>query len=294
MRIVVTGASGRLGQYAVKELMNHGHEITPVDKVATEPYNSIRTGNLDNTATLCAVFAGHDAILHLARENFPYTHEGFEPATQTWKSPDNLGDAQRFNYNVNITYNVLAVALELRIPRLVLGSSLTAYGFYYPARRTTPEYLPVDEKHPSRPQDPYSASKLVGEEICSTFARRESLKIASLRFAGITTDLSHETLLLRRKDPLRWSGALWSYIDVRDAAIACRLALESLLPGHHIYNICAPTTIMALPTLELAREYFPDVEVRVKDPQAHWSGYDPSRAKIELGFAATHLLDNKK
>ena len=293
MKVVVTGAGGRLGQYAVNELTEHGHDITALDKAPNPAFAGSRACDLEDIAIVCEEFRGHDAILHLARENFPYTHEGFDASSRTWRSPDHLGDAQRFNYNVRITYNVLAAVLESGIKRLVLGSSLTAYGLYYPSRRVAPDYLPVDENHPSRPQDPYSLSKLVGEEICSAFARKERLKVASLRFAGITTDLSHQTLLRRREDPLRWSGALWTFIDVRDAAAACRLALEAGLPGHRVYNICAPSTIMKTPTMDLARKYFPEVEVRSQDNRGNWSGYDPGRAKVELGFTAAHLLDDK-
>ena len=55
---------------------------------------------------------------------------------------------------------------------------------------------------------------------------------------------------------------MWTYIDVRDAAVACRLAVERDFSGHEPFNICAPNTIMTGPTLELAKEYFPNVKVR--------------------------------
>jgi len=201
-----------------------------------------------------------------------------------------FGDAENFSYNVTISYNVVAAAFAAGVKKLVMGSSLTIYGFYYPTRFAVPECLPVDEAHPLAPQDPYSISKLVGERICDAFARRSEMQIASLRFAGISADLTQQNLVERRKNPLRWAGPLWTYIDVRDAAVACRLAVEKDFSGHEPFNICAPNTIMTGPTLELAKEYFPDVKVRAP-LEGNWSGYDCKKARDLLGFTARYLLD---
>jgi nucleoside-diphosphate-sugar epimerase len=228
MRIVVTGGAGRLGQLTIKELVDHGHEVLSVDKVAT-PESVCRSSVIDllHPEDLAAAFEGAEGVIHLARKQFPYTSNGFDPVSRTWKTPDVLGDAVTFSYNVAISYNVLAAAFAAGVKRLVMGSSLTIYGFYYPSRFFVPDYLPVDEDHPLKPQDPYSISKLVGESACDAFARKGEMQIASLRFAGICTDLTHSVLLERRKNPLRWTGPLWTYVDVRDAAGACRLAVEA-------------------------------------------------------------------
>ena len=201
-----------------------------------------------------------------------------------------LGDAAIFSYNVTISYNVIAAAFAAGVKKLVMGSSLTIYGFYYPTRWTAPEYLPVDEEHPLRPQDPYSVSKLVVEGACDAFARKSDMQIASLRFAGICADFTHQSLRERRKDPLRWSGPLWTYIDARDAALACRLALEANFAGHEAFNICSPNTIMEKPTAELVREYLPNAKLRTNSA-ANWAGYDSGKANRMLGFSAIYLLD---
>jgi nucleoside-diphosphate-sugar epimerase len=115
------------------------------------------------------------------------------------------------------------------------------------------------------------------------------MQIASLRFAGISADLTQANLIQRRKNPLRWTGPLWTYIDVRDAALACRLAVENDFSGHEPFNICAPNTIMTQPTAELAKEYFPRASVRAPD-DGNWSGYACQKARDFLGFTARHLL----
>lgn len=292
MKIVVTGGAGRLGRLTTKELVEHGHDVLAIDKMPIEDRAcDSSVVDLSQAQQLADVFARADAVIHLARKKFPYTSNGFDPASRTWKIPDTLGDAENFSYNITISYNVVAAAFAARVKKLVMGSSLTIYGFYYPSRFFAPAYLPVDETHPLAPQDPYSVSKLAGERICDAFARRSEMQIASLRFAGISADLTQRNLLERRKNPSRWAGPLWTYIDVRDAALACRLAVESDFSGHEPFNICAPNTIMTKPTLELAQEYFPNVRLRGR-LEGNWSGYDCKKARDVLGFTARYLLQD--
>jgi UDP-glucose 4-epimerase len=290
MKIIVTGGAGRLGQLTIKELLAHSHDVVALDKAVIQDgaYKS-SVADLSQARELADIFQHADAVIHLARKKFPYTSNGFDPGSRTWKIPDTLGDAENFSYNVTISYNVVAAAFAAGVKKLVMGSSLTIYGFYYPARFFTPDYLPVDEVHPLAPQDPYSISKLAGERACDAFARRGDMQIASLRFAGISADLTQRNLLERRKNPLRWAGPLWTYIDVRDAALACRLAVESDFSGHEPFNICAPNTIMARSTAELTKEYFADVKLRTR-LEGNWSGYDCQKARDMLGFTGQYLL----
>ena len=291
MKIVVTGGAGRLGQLTIGELLDHGHDVRSIDKVPI-PKSVGRSSVIDllQAKELAEAFEQADAVIHLARKKFPYTSNGFDPASRTWRTPDVLGDAAIFGYNVTISYNVVAAAFAAGIKKLAMGSSLTIYGFYYPTRWTAPEYLPVAEDYPLRPQDPYSVSKLVVERACDAFASKSDMQIASLRFAGICADSTHQNLRERRKDPLRWTGPLWTYIDVRDAARACRLAAEANFVGHETFNICAPNTIMDRPTSELVTEYLPNVNVRTNSA-ANWAGYDSGKSRRMLGFSARYLFE---
>jgi nucleoside-diphosphate-sugar epimerase len=291
MKIVVTGGAGRLGQLTIGELLDHGHDVRSIDKVPI-PKSVCRSAVIDllQAKELAEAFEQADAVIHLARKKFPYTSNGFDPASRTWRTPDVLGDAAIFGYNVTISYNVVAAAFAAGIKKLAMGSSLTIYGFYYPSRWTAPEYLPVAEDYPLRPQDPYSVSKLVVERACDAFASKSDMQIASLRFAGICADSTHQNLRERRKDPLRWTGPLWTYIDVRDAARACRLAAEANFVGHETFNICAPNTIMDRPTSELVTEYLPNVNVRTNSA-ANWAGYDSGKSRRMLGFSARYLFE---
>jgi len=291
MRVVVTGGSGRLGQFVVRELFTHGHQVSVLD--AVKPRECVcptYAVDLSKARGLTEHFANAEGVVHLARQRFPYTETGFNVATQRWEFGDVAGDAERFNLNVAMTNNVLAAAQIAGTKKVVCGSSLAVYGFYYPSERSVPDYLPVDETHPLRPQDPYGLSKLVGEKLADAASAKTGMQIASLRFPGIYTEEHRELLATRSKDPLiRGTGALWTYIDVRDAARACRLALERDFSGHEAFNICAPDTIMELPTAELAAKYLPDVKT-VRKADGRWSGYDASKAEKLLGFRAQLLL----
>lgn len=292
MKIVVTGGAGRLGRYVIKELVGHHHDVLCIDTVVpAEPACPSFAVDLRDVKNLFSVFEGADAVMHLARIPFPYTANGFDPASGLWQTPDIAVDTERFCHNVTITYNVLVASLEAGIKKIVTGSSLAVYGLYYPSRPNAPDYLPIDENHPLIPQDPYGMTKLVGEKLCDSFARKMEVQIASLRFAGIVTDEQYPILLERQRDPLcRGTGALWSYIDVRDAAMACRLAVETNFSGHEAFNICAPKTMMKEPTLELVQRYLPQVKLIKSGLHQKWCGYDPGKAESILGFSAVHFL----
>ena len=78
---------------------------------------------------------------------------------------------------------------------------------------------------------------------------------------------------------------------MRDAARACRLALEASFSGHQAFNICAPDTIMDAPTAELAERYLSQVK-SLRKADGRWSGYDIAKAEKILGFRAKLLLHN--
>jgi nucleoside-diphosphate-sugar epimerase len=294
MKVIITGAAGRLGPYLIDELVGRNIEVSALDTARPQqPRCEFRPVDLMNFAKLRDAFANCDAVVHLARKRFPYTEGGFNGATQLWDMPDVAGDAERFNHNVTITYNLLAGAQAAGVKKVVCGSSLAVYGLYYPVRKVMPDYLPIDEEHPRRPQDPYGISKLVGEELCAAFARKSDMQIASLRFSGIYTEAHAALLLERSQNPaIRGSGALWSYIEVRDAATACRLALETDFKGHEAFNICAPTTITDTPTADLRRRYLPEVKTVREGLRGNWCGYDTTKAAVMLGFRARHLFRN--
>lgn len=275
-----------MGQFVVRELFTHSHAVASLDTVKPrECLCPTYTVDLTKFDSLLEYFKNAEAVVHLARIRFSYTENGFNVAEQKWQFTDVPGDAERFNQNVAITNNVLAAAFVCGVKKIVCGSSLAVYGFYYPSTQLQPDYLPVDEDHPLRPQDPYGMTKLTGEKLCDALGHKSGAQIASLRLAGVYTEAHRSILLERKKNPLaRGTGALWSYIDARDAARACRLALETNFTGHQAFNICARSTIMDTPTRELVALYLPRIKELRNGLDDHSSGYSIDKAKRILGF----------
>jgi nucleoside-diphosphate-sugar epimerase len=291
MNVVITGASGLIGRHLAAELDAHRHPVVCVDCVpaASSPGRFVKA-DLNDIEQLESALRGADAVAHLARVPFPYTSGGYDAITRTWHKPDHNGDASRFNLNLAMTYNMLAAAYAAGVRRIVMGSSLAVYGLYYPSRPLRPEYLPIDELHPRKPDDPYGLTKLLGEQLADACASNGGTQIASLRFPGVSRE-SPRSISERQQDPMaRGAGGLWTYIDARDAATACRLALEADFGGHEAFNICAPKTFMKISTDELLRRYLAEVPCSRKGLDDCWAGYDSSKARRMLGFEARYLL----
>lgn len=275
MKIVVTGSSGKFGQHVVRNLTAAGHDVWGIDRGANPSLPCSRVCDLSSPGDLGESFAGAEAVVHLAAIPAPNL------------MPDNV----TFNNNVSAAYNVLKVAADLKIAKLVLASSIAAYGFLYARKMPEPKYLPLDEQHPCRPTDPYGLSKLVGETIADSFASQTAASISSLRLPGINFDPEFKLIKERFSNPRYRLPGFWTYIDARDAAEAFRLCLERAPPGHTIFNVAAPTSNMREPTDELLRQYLPAVKKGQSRLAGNWSGMDSSKAERMLGFRAQHVWE---
>ena len=271
-KTVVTGGSGRLGSMTVEAMLAAGYEVLNLDAMRPrEKLCESWTADLTRSGDLFEAFDGADSLIHLA----------------AYQAPTEAADSVIFGNNVTASYNVLRAAAQTGIRRVVMASSVAAYGFIYAPRIWDPETLPLDEDYPCRPMDSYSLSKVFGEQLADSFVATSGMSVASLRIAGVNFDLSYASFPERWTDPARLLGGLWSYVDARDAAEACRLAAEAKIVGHRVYNIAAATSRDPTPTEELVRKFFPGT--RIRDGMAGcWGGLDVARARDELGFATEH------
>jgi len=176
------------------------------------------------------------------------------------------------------------------VKKVVIASSTAAFGFIYATKLWAPEYLPLDENHPSKPQDSYGLSKVLGEQIAdSIVSLNGDMTISSLRFPGVNFDLSYESFRERWRNPRSRAKGFWTYIDARDAATACRLALEARFKGHDVFIASAPKNCMIQPTMELVKKYLPKGATIKKVAGTHWSCVDSSKARRMLGFKPQHI-----
>lgn len=279
MRVAITGASGGLGRYAVREMLEAGHQVYSIDRTkptAAVPFCIVDTSDLGQ---VCGAFHGCDAVLHLAAIPSP---TGYPPEVV-------------FTNNVLGTFNVLEAAALLGITRVVTISSTSALGVAYGTRPVPLQYVPVDEDHPVLPQDAYGLSKQVGEDICAAFNRRTGGDAVSLRFPLIWDSAAYPNQVPElSNDEEEARHTLWSYIDSRDAARACRLALETPGLGAQAFYVMAPETFMRVPSAELARRHYPNLHEIRGDDTGHWSFHDCTRAKNAFGFEAKYLYTPTK
>ncbi len=94
-----------------------------------------------------------------------------------------------FGNNMMSTFNVLEAAIAVRRPSASSTSpARPCPGFIFAHRPFEPDYLPIDEEHPMRPQDPYATAKWFGELLCDRAVERADhpLHVASDR-AGCRT-----------------------------------------------------------------------------------------------------------
>jgi nucleoside-diphosphate-sugar epimerase len=264
MHVAITGAAGRLGRRAVIEMLNAGHDVRAIDRI--RPAMDLcpaHIADIRDLGQVCGVLQGCDAVLHLA----------------AIPSPRGYPQEEVFAVNALGTFNVVEAATLLGITRVIGASSASALGVAYATRLPVPlRYVPIDEAHPLLPQDAYGLSKLVGEDIVHAYHRRTGGAALSLRFPLIwDRDAAPDLLERLAADEAEGRHTLWSYIDVRDAARACRLTLEAPDVGDDVFYVAAPRTFMARPSASLARRHFPTLERIRGDDDTNWSFHDCAR-----------------
>jgi nucleoside-diphosphate-sugar epimerase len=271
MRIVVTGANGKIGKEAVRALREAGHRVTGWDIAGPGPIvDCCDFGQVLGGLSGIDILGGKpDAVLHLAGIPMP------------GRAPDHV----IFQKNTQSTYNVLWACHRLGVHRVVWASSETLLGLPF---TTPPDYVPLDENHPDRPEWSYSLSKLMGEQMAEQFARwNPATSITSLRFSNVCSEEDYQKIRDNPAMVQARAANLWSYIDVRDAGNACRLALEANLSGYQVMIIAATDTLAPQPTFELLAERFPDVPVK-SSLDGHISLLSSARARELIGFEAQY------
>lgn len=278
MKVLVSGADGRIGRATVLELRAQGYEVTPADLKATQPWDT-RIVDFTDLGQVIGVMQGQEAVIHLAAIPSPSVHTA----------------EVVFRANVISTFNVLEAATILGIGNITLASSISALGYAFRHRPFNPLYLPIDEAHPLLSQDCYGLSKMIGEELAEGFLRRTpDMSLASLRFTAVLDESARSWLPAAREQPTddgSTYGAFWTFVDARDAATACRCALEYEAPGHEAFYICAPIIYRPDEIRELMAKHFPGDYPIAASLRGGVSPVDVSKAERLLGWRARYNWD---
>ena len=251
MRVVVTGGAGRSGSKIAAHLRDHGAEVLTVDIVPARtgaPGSQIGShliADLEDLGQTVEALGGADAVLHLAA----VWAQGVRTPTLT------------FDTNVRTTFNVFEASALAGVKRVVWASTQSVVGTPW-TDGNLPDYLPVDEVHTSRPRMTYALSKYVGEQVAPYFAGIRGVEVLGLRLAWMIHEDGWGVVQEWQENPMSRRFNAFVYMDVRDVAAACTLALEAPATGAHVLNIGAADTCMDIPSAELAQAAFPGVPLR--------------------------------
>lgn len=281
-RVIVTGGSGKAGHWIVKHFIESGYDVINVDvRRPAAPQCRTIVADVTQLGQVVSALSPHASgdrtayagVVHMAA--IPRPH-------------DNPND-EIFRLNTLSTYNVLEACGLLGIRKAVIASSESSYGFAFANEILEPKYFPIDEAHPQLPEDTYGLTKVVNEVTAAMFHRRDGTQVLSFRIGNVVCPEDYDVLKARLDHPEDRQRILWSYIDSRDLAIACRLAIEKDGLGCEAVIVASDNTSSNLPTAELIKRFYPGVKTLKQPLAGHQALISNARLKSLLGWKQQHF-----
>jgi nucleoside-diphosphate-sugar epimerase len=288
MRIFFTGGSGKAGRHAITHLVEQGHRVTNADlvpagipRVPDLRVDLTDAGQVFNALSAYARFGeleagtgvpSYDAVVHFAAI----------PAILV--RPDN----ETFRINAMSTYNVIDAAVKLGVRKVIFASSETTYGICFADGEVQPEYVPVDEDHPTVPHDSYAMSKVVNEATARSFQARSGIDIYGLRINNVIEPHEYETKFPAFvADPALRRRNIFAYIDARDLGhmVDCCLRTDGL--GYEVFNVSNDDTSVGITSAEVYERFYAGVPER-RPMGEYETFYSNDKAKRLVGFVPRH------
>ncbi|MFF0863132.1 UDP-glucose 4-epimerase GalE [Nonomuraea sp. NPDC003560] len=260
MRLLVTGGAGYVGSVVAAQLVEAGHEVTVLDDLSTGHEDAVPEGARfvrESITNAHDALDGMDAVLHFAAKSL--VGESVEKPGLYWAG--NLGG----------TLALLDAMRDKGVRRIVFSSTAATYG--------EPERSPIEEDDPTRPTNPYGASKLAVDTALSAYAGIRGLGAVSLRYFNVAgaygrfrerhtveTHLIPNVLKVATGErdsvsvfgtdyPTADGTCVRDYVHVGDLARAHLLALEAVAEGEHkIYNLGSGTGFSVQEVISVCRE----------------------------------------
>ncbi|MGM0347582.1 UDP-glucose 4-epimerase GalE [Streptomyces sp. Adlamb9] len=293
MKYLVTGGAGYVGSVVAQHLLEAGHEVTVLDNLSTGFRAGVPSGAAfiegDIRDAAKWLDASYHGVLHFA---------AFSQVGESVVKPEKYWDN-----NVAGTLALLGAMRETGVRTLVFSSTAATYG--------EPEQVPITESAPTRPTNPYGASKLAVDHMITSEANAHGLAAVSLRYFNVAGAYGaygerHDPeshlipLVLQvaqgRRDAISVYGddyptpdgtCVRDYIHVADLADAHLLALTAARPGEHlICNLGNGNGFSVREVIETVREVtghpIPEVAAprRGGDPAVLVAAADTAREKL--------------
>ena len=218
MRIAVTGSGGFIGSHLVPKLIERNYEVVEISR--NKGYDISIWDNLSDLPQC-------DVIVHLAAKTFV---------------PDSFDNPREFYaFNTQATINALEKARIWKAKVIYMSSY-----FYGP-----PQYVPVDEKHPINPHNPYAQTKYISEELCRGYSRDFNVPVIAFRLFNIygpgqkgsflipeiLEKIKTGSLILKDPRPKR------DYIHVSDVVSAIIAAIGKSFDGFDALNLASGISV---------------------------------------------------
>ncbi len=175
-KVLITGGAGFIGSQAVKMFLERGYKVVVFDNFTTGFHDvltelsalgelEVIEGDLRQKEEIAAAFAGGEieGVLHFA---------ALCSVNESMEYPERY-----FGNNVGGTINLLEAMSQAGVKKLIFSSTCAVYG--------ESQYLPMDEKHPTQPLNPYGESKLISERMIEWYHQLAGLKYAVMRYFNV-------------------------------------------------------------------------------------------------------------
>ncbi len=220
-RILVTGSAGRLGRAAVAELTTHGHHVIGFDLRPTPglPKGQSLVASLSDVAAVREAARGVDRLIHLAAT----PDDACYPRAAAPNDTDNFLSGLVPN-NIVALYQILEIARELKIPRVILASSGQVVD-----RHIDNKQIPLNKSARYAPRYLYACTKIFLEAVSEVYAREHEMTVIAVRLGWCPRDARQVAEIERSPEDQD------VYLSPGDAGRFFRSCVEAEIPmGYHL------------------------------------------------------------
>ena len=291
---LITGASGFVGREVVRQVLADDGHVTAMGRHKPDLDVEFISADIRDRHAVAEALKDkkYDYILHIA------------------SLPIDTGDPYNMvDTNVYGCLNLLEAARRIKPKKFVFASSISAYEWFPATKFNPPDYLPVDEDHPCRPKDMYSATKRMQELLVRTYYWQYKVPAVGLRVTAVIgpdgrgggqgwREIAEQ--LSRGEQvqiPHMSADEKCHYIDIRDVAgLFIAAAKSGDASSGEIFNCCGPKAVTGAEFARAVNKYYPDIVVEFGFPWSMAQGgeieFSMKKAEDMLGFKPKHCLDD--